>query len=206
MKKWLCVIAVIAIAGCQKGIDLSDAGGTGTGGGNTNSIVGTWKFDSATVSSESISEYTDMDSVFKSITYFNYNSQNNSGSVVFNANSICSSHGIGYSVDDTAYAYDYENGVLLDSSAPSFSYTVDTSSVTRSYTVIGNDSLYFPQGFISTSLSGAVQAPAGGGKFSISGNTLTITQSIYQDTTLVSADIPYHSIISAKSVLVLTKQ
>ncbi len=207
MKKWFCVIALVVIAGCQKGIEpftgSDNSGGNGTG---TSSIVGTWKFDSLYASTKNVSEYTDMDSDFTTVTLINYNSKHNTGTVTFNADSTCSSSNLSYSVDTTANAYNYENGVLLDTTAQAFSFSIDSSSITRTYELIGSDSIYFPQGFIATSASTTTQAPSSGGRININGNTLTLTATIYRDTTFEYGGFPVHSIDSAKTIITLTKQ
>lgn len=204
MKKWYCLITVIMFTACQKGIDFSVYPGSGSGQTN-NAIAGTWKFDSLSANTQSIMEYMQSDSDYKTITYSNYTTTKNSGVVTFNNDSTCTTTNINYHVSSTANGYNYVNGILVDSNAIPFSFFLDSSSTSGKYELIGNDSIYFPEGFISTSASSSQGIPSGG-KFSISGNMLTITQTGYTDTTEEIAGAPYHITEGAKFTLWLQKQ
>jgi len=188
MKKRYCLIAaIILFTACQKGIEPFDDTGTQTG----SDIKGTWKFVSLTANTQATAEYTDSGIYYKTITNSNYVSTNNTGTITF-GDSTFNSTGISYYVSSELAGYDYQNNILIDSTQMPFSITVDSSNSSGTYKLIGNDSIYFPTGsFISFSGS-TTQSEPGGGKISINGNMLTITQLLNKDTTQQITGIPYH--------------
>lgn len=204
MKRKYCLIAVaiLFITSCQKEIEpFDDSGSTGTG----TSISGTWNFVSLNGNTQSTQEYNESGTDYKTITYSNYTTINNTGTITFN-DSTFNSANIGYYISSLLNGYDYENGVLVDSTQMPFSITIDSSNSTGKYELIGSDSIYFPQGsFVSVSGS-QVQAEPSGAKYTLSGNTLTITQMVSKDTTQDILGIPYHTIEAGTFVISLQKQ
>ena len=203
MKKWYCLITVIMFSACQKGIDW---GLDVNPGGTANSITGTWKFVSITANTQYTSAYTQSDTNYKTITNSNYTSINNTGTITFNADSTCVSSGVGYDISDTAVGYNYQNGVLVDSSALPFSFSVDSSSSTARYALIGSDSIAHSSGFIPVSTNTTTQSLTSGGKYNISGNTLTLTELYTKDTAIVISGVSNATTESGKFIITLQKQ
>ena len=199
--KYYLIAAIILFTACQKGIEPFDDTGTQTG----NDIKGTWNFISLTANTQFISEYTDSGIDYKTIANSNYVSTNNTGKIIF-ADSAFNSTDIGYYVSSNLAGYEYQNNVLVDSTQLPFSITVDSSNSSGTYKLIGSDSIYFPSGtFISVSDSTSQSQPSGG-KISISGNRLTITQLLNKDTTQLITGIPYHTIETGTFNILLQKQ
>ncbi|HYJ63648.1 MAG TPA: hypothetical protein VEV62_07885 [Parafilimonas sp.] len=199
--KYYLIAAIILFTACQKGIEPFNDTGTQTG----NDIKGTWNFVSLTANTQFISEYTDSGIDYKTIANSNYVSTNNTGKIIF-ADSAFNSTDIGYYVSSNLAGYEYQNNVLVDSTQLPFSITVDSSNSSGTYKLIGSDSIYFPSGtFISVSDSTSQSQPSGG-KISISGNRLTITQLLNKDTTQLITGIPYHTIETGTFNILLQKQ
>ena len=84
-------------------------------------------------------------------------------------------------VSSKVIADNYQNDVLIDTTQMPFSYRLDSTNSSGKYKLIGSDSIYFPEGFIYVS-DVTTQSEPSGGKISINGNMLTITQSAIKDT------------------------
>jgi hypothetical protein len=201
-KTYLLIALIIFFTACQKGIEpFDDTGSTSTG----NDIKGTWNFVSLTGNTQTTAEYADSGIDYKTISKSNYVSTNNTGTITF-GDSTLSSANISYKVSSEVAGFDYQNDILIDSTQIPFSITVDSSNSSGTYKLIGSDSIYFPQGtFISFSGSTTQAAPAGG-KISLNGNMLTITQLLNKDTTQQIAGIPYRTIETGTFNILLQKQ
>ena len=203
MKKLICFFCIIIFAGCQKEINFdTDSGTTAT----ANSIAGIWKFISLEGNTQATTEYTDNDTDYKSITSSNYLTKNNTGTITFNSDSTYVGTDLSYNLSFTANGYIYKNGVLADSTSLPIQYPYDSSGGAGKYVLIGSDSIYFSEGFISSQALGTTSATPSGGKYSLSGNTLSITQTVYNKTTTGTPDKPYYATDSGKFVITLQKQ
>ena len=202
-KKYYLIAVLILFAACQKGIEpFEDTGSTPTG----TDIKGTWNFISLTGHTQSITSYADSGIGYKTLTNSDYVSSNNTGSITF-SDSTFNSTNVGYFVNSMLYGYNYQNGVLIDSTQMPFSITVDSSNSSGSYKLIGSDSIYFPSGsFISVSGSAPTQSEPSGGKINITGNTLTITQLLNKDTTEQISGLPYRLTETGTFDVLLQKQ
>ncbi len=201
-RKYFLIAAIILFTACQKGIEpFDDTGSTQTG----NDIKGTYNFVSLTASTQTIASYTDSGIDYKTITNSNYTSTGNTGTITF-GDSVFNSTNIGYYVSSVFAAYYYKNNVLTDSTQMPFTITLDSSNSSGAYKLIGSDSIYFPSGtFISVAGSTSQSEPAGG-KISINGNILTITQSTYKDSLQLLTGIPYHTTETGTFNILLQKQ
>lgn len=143
----------------------------------------------------------------KSVMISNYTSTNNQGTIVFN-NSSLSATGLSYEVNAIAFGYDYVGSGLLDSTSSTYTYILPASNSSSSYELIGTDSIYFPNGFITVvaGQSGPTQYGPSGGHYSLSGNTLTLTQSVSKDTSFQESGINFQLVESATPGMVLEKQ
>ena len=194
-KHLLGSLAIIAmLASCKK--DKTD--------NNTSGIEGTYKFKylSAQTSSTVTGSYGD-----KVVTLSDYTTQNNVGNVVFDK-TMLSATGLGYSVSSLATYYLYDGPDLIDSSSYPIVFNLPSSSSTASYTLVGADSIYFPQGSAtSAAVSGGTTATvASGGRYSWNGNELTIKQNVSRDSTFMDSGETYQINESAVTKFVLEKQ
>ena len=203
MKKKYCLVLIILFTACQKGIEPFN---DNTGSSGTSPVSGTWNFISLTGNTQAIQEFTDDSIDYSTTTNSAYTSTNNTGTITF-SDSDFTSNNIGYLVSSEFTSYNYENGVLIDTVHLPFSITIDSSNAAGTYKLIGSDSIYFPSGsFISVSGSAPTQSEPGGGKISISGNTLTITQLLNKDTTEQISGLPYHLTETGTFDMLLQKQ
>jgi len=203
MKKKYCLVLIILFTACQKGIEPFN---DNTGSSGTSPVSGTWNFISLTGNTQAIQEFTDDSIDYSTTTNSAYTSTNNTGTITF-SDSDFTSNNIGYLVSSEFTSYNYENGVLIDTVHLPFSITIDSSNAAGTYKLIGSDSIYFPAGgFVSYNGNEPAQAVPSGGKFSISGNILTITQMISRDTTQVILGVPLHTVESGTFVVKLQKK
>ena len=175
------LLIVIVLVSCKKENSESQ---------KQNALVGNWKFISMHAITESTNQYTDISTVFKTVTASDYTTTNNGGTLSITAEQM-NGEGLTYSISDTATALVYEDGVLTDSTSFPFDFDLAATNSSSSYKLIGSDSIYFPGGgFISSpSLSGTQQNVAGGAKFSISSNLLTMVTIYNKDTTVNNSGI-----------------
>ncbi|HVX25094.1 MAG TPA: hypothetical protein VHB70_02035 [Parafilimonas sp.] len=203
MKKRYLIVLICFLVACQKGIepfdDNSDSDQNGT------DITGTWNFVSLEAHTQSTVEYEQDDTDYKATTLSDYTTINNTGTITFDSSDL-SSAGVGYDISSTLNVYNYKNNILTDSAQLPFNYSIDSSSSTGTYKIIGTDSIYFPQGGFVSYNGISQQSMASGGKFSINGNTLTITQQFVKDTTEVYGDIANYVTESGTVVVQLQKK
>ena len=115
-------IILLAMASCQK--EKSDEPLNGTGDAvSTGSEKGTWKFISTFASTSESVVYNDGIKDVKTVTIWEYTTENNAGTIKFDASKITST-GLTYSVDGIAEAYLYLNGSLADSLEFPFAATI----------------------------------------------------------------------------------
>ena len=171
-----------------------------------NDLLGDWSFDSLSAQTQSTSTYDFFGTEEKGVTFSNYTSTNNTGTVTFN-DSIVTAVGLSYEVSTSVKTYSYENGVLTDSAELPFTYTLPATNSAAAYELIGSDSIYFPNGsFVSTAGSGTTTSEASGGRININGNMLTLTQFINQDTTEVIGSSSIHIVQTGKASIFLGRK
>ncbi len=212
MKKFfLFLLAAIAFTACQKeindSIDSGSNGGGNNGNGNSsNAITGTWNFLSMNLQTQTTQEYALSGIDEKTITPVTLTTINNAGKLII-TDSVFTSSGVTYTESASLKGYTYENGALIDSTEGPFSYTVPATNSSAVYKLIGSDSIYFPHGgLVSVAGSSSIQSTPSGGKYSLNGNKLILTQSIYQDTTTVISGISYHTVEAGTDTIFLQKQ
>ena len=150
----------------------------------TDPIAGTWNFISISANTRASSSYSILGSQLKDITTSSYTSTNGAGSVTFSGGNAVSKN-IAYSVSTTAYDQSYQDNVLVDTFSMPFDFSIQPTSSTTTYKIIGTDSVSFPGGNIVSSQSlpnGAAQSVASGYRFSILSDTLTMTSIYSKDT------------------------
>jgi len=167
------IVCAIVIVSCHKHNDV---------GGNSSQLVGNYKFVYLTLQAQSTTQESAGGQTEKAVTYTNYKTVQNTGTVTFTNDSIMSK-GVGYSVNTTSTSYLYENGALTDSFPMPLTFTYPVSSSATKYDVIGQDSILFHGGYFMTGLGGSTTiAPPSGGHFSFKGDSLFLISKIQQIT------------------------
>jgi len=170
--------------------------------GEKSAVDGNWNFTSlsATTSSTEVVDYGGGD-VEKTVTTSNYTTTDNKGTVAIGGG-VMTAKGLSYTVStDESYVY-YVNDVQQDAGTLPFSFTLPPINSVTSFKLVGADSIYFPTGgFSSMGTSGA-----SGGKYALSGNTLTMIMKL--DTSFVdnSQGFPIQKHDVATETTVLTRQ
>jgi hypothetical protein len=147
----LLFFSAIYLLSCKK--DSSDTPA------NTN-ITGSYKFISLAASTTSTQTVSDGVTVDKSITYSDYVTKNNTGTLTIDDKNMVSTD-LSYTVDTTAKAYFYEDGVLIDSVESDFYADIPKSSATCGYQMITSDSVYVTNGSMFFNGSTSSTTPAG---------------------------------------------
>ena len=192
----LSLFAIIALlVSCKK-----DSSGTTASA----SLNGTYTFKS--LSAKTTSTLTGSDGE-KLVTTSNYTSTNNQGTFVFNNSNIAAT-GLSYEVNAIATGYYYDDNELLDSTSAPYTFTLPLSNSSSNYKLIGTDSIYFPNGFITSVVgaSGSTQYGPSGGHYSLSGNVLTLTQAVSKDSSFQDSGVNFQMVESATPSMVFEKQ
>ncbi len=196
MKKYLLpglLMAIVMLASCKKD-DNKNTNATG--------IQGTYKLKYLTASINNTETATDGE---KTVSITDYTTINNQGTLIFD-NANLSYTGLSYSVDTQAKYYIYQDNELLDSASFPFKANLPSSSGTGVYKLVGADSIYFPQGSVTSGMGGSAQTTASGGRYSFSGNLLTIIQHVIKDSTFEDSGETIHMNVSGVTSTVLEKQ
>jgi hypothetical protein len=182
------VLVVLLLAtSCQKEIS-----GDGFGTDNKlNPLLGTWKFINSHVSANATVEITNEFSDVKSITLTEYSTLNNKGTVVIDDTAMTST-GISYDVLTISKSYTYLNGNLEDSTDFPIAFSIPSSSYKNSYKRIGTDSINSAGGVFTQVVSSpaGTMPSAGGYRYRLSGDTLTLTASIDEYSLDTSMGVP----------------
>lgn len=169
--------------------------------GEKSALDGNWNFTSlsATTSSTEVVTYS-QDDIEKTVTTSSYTSTNNKGTVAIGGG-VMTAKGLSYSVDfDASYIY-YVNDVEQDAGTIPFSLTIPPTNSVASFKLVGADSIYFPSGgFSSMGASGASE-----GKYSLSGNTLTMIMKLDSSFVDNSSGMPVQKHDVATETVVLTR-
>jgi hypothetical protein len=192
----LCLLTVIVIlSSCQKESSTDS---------NTATIEGTYKLKYLTSKTNSTITGDDGE---KAVTTSDYTTIDNQGTILFD-NSNLSATGLTYTVDTIANVYLYQDNQLINSSSYPFQFTLPVSNSVASYKLIGADSIYFPGGSLTSGVGGSGSIPTGpsGGRYSLNGKLLTLTQNASKDSTFVDSGITFHMTESAVSSVVMEKQ
>lgn len=147
--------------------------------GDKSALDGNWNFTSTSATTSSTAVVDDGGGVIeKTVTTSNYTSTDNKGTVAIGGG-VMTAKGLSYTVNVNASYIYYINDVEQDSGTEPLSYTLPATNSVASFKLVGADSIYFPAGGFSTmGTSGA-----SGGKYTLSGNTLTLIMKL--DTSFV---------------------
>lgn len=176
----------------EKSVD-SSTDGSGSG---SNSLLGNWKLVGINVKTKAIVEMEDAGIDIKTITYSDYDTKDNQGTMKITSDKM-EMLDWGYSVDDVAIGYYYEDNVLIDSMEFPLVATTPASSSTITYKLIGADSIHYESGAASGQ---------DGARYKIENDMLIITSYYSSQTTGSEQGIPYTQTNSAKAVTTLQRQ
>ena len=177
---------LLLLASCKK----DDAKTAATG------IEGTYKLQSLSAQTNSTIVGTDGE---KEITTADYTSMNNAGTIVIDESNFKAS-GLSYEVNSTALASFYQDNQFVDSISEPFNVVIPPTNSTASYKLIGSDSIYFQNGSLASGIGG------NGGRYTLSGNVLTIKQNGSKDSTFQLSGVTFHVVETALATVVLEKQ
>jgi hypothetical protein len=190
-----CLLFSVA---CKKSNHSSNSG--------SNPLVGSWTFVGETTNADITSSISIGPITAQVINLIDFRTINNSGSLTFTSDSL-DAVGVGYSID-TSYVTIESAGGVSDTSVSPLTATVKATDTASSYQLIGQDSIYFPNGSPFAMNIDSIQPPIkiNGGHFTISGATLIITSTISQsgNETINGITAPTTGTIS--SVITLSKQ
>ena len=189
----LYLLAVVTIlASCKK-----DEAKT-----NSASIEGTYTFNS--MHAKTNSTITGDDGL-KTVSLADWTTINNMGSIVFK-NEILTNSDFSYSVNSKATGYYYQNDILLDSVSIPLTVTIPKTNSTGTYKLIGADSIYFPEGSLTTYGNVTTSSKPSGGHYKLNGNQLILDISGTTDSTFSDSGVMYEVKQSVVASMILTKQ
>jgi hypothetical protein len=182
----------------EKSVDSSTGtpGGPGGPGSGSNSLLGNWKLVGINIKTKAVIEMNDAGLNVKTVTFSDYDTKDNQGTMKITSNKMESTNW-GYSVDDVAVGYFYENNVLVDTLEFPLVVTIPPTSSSITYKLIGADSIHYE--------ATATSAP-GGGRYKIENNVLTVTSYLSTQTTGSNQGVPFTQTNSAKSISTLHRQ
>lgn len=185
---------VIIFAACSKDHTNPD----------TNGIEGTYKLKSISAKTNSTITGTDGE---KEITVSDYTGSNTAGTIVVDGSKF-SATGLSYEVNSTATAYFYQDNEFIDSFSMPFNVKIPASNSAAPYKLVGADSIYFSQGSFASSLTadGTIETAGSGGKYTMSGNLLTIKQNASKDSTFMDSGVTFHMVETVLATIVMEKQ
>lgn len=158
----------------------------------SNAVTGNWTFVNMNAQTKVIA-VVGGDTV---LSYANYITQNNSGSIDFTIDSMAV-NGLAYSVNTTATSYFLYMGIPYDSVTAPVTASVPPTSMKVAYKLVNQDSLYFPNGGLLP--SGITSSSSGqGAHFVISHDTLRMT--------VAGSDTTTGQIQTGTGVITLVKQ
>jgi hypothetical protein len=85
---------------------------------------------------------------------------------------------------------------------------IPATNSTVHYKLIGSDSIYFQNGSMTSGIAGngTIQSGGNGGRYTLSGNLLTLKQNSSKDSTFQLSGVTFHMVESALATVVLEKQ
>lgn len=199
----LSVILAITLASCGKdemaGPDVPPPDPVNP----ASKIEGTWTFVGSRLIATSI---VSIDNT-KTITYTDYTTFDNGGTVVIDKTKMVTT-GYTYSFETVSKARYYEDGILTDEWEVPVKMTLPPMSLNSPYKLIGQDSIYYENGFIgSTDDSGIPQEPdASGSRISWLGDTLVITGYPNKVSQINQDGLIYNSVSSGMAVMKMVRK
>jgi hypothetical protein len=169
-------------------------------------LVGNWNFDGETSNIDITSSISIGPISAQVINLIDFRTLNNVGSLTFTSDSL-EAVGVGYTIDTTYMTIESAGG-LSDTTISTLATTAKPTDTASNYQLIGQDSIYFPNGSPFALNIDSIQPPIQihGAHFTISGSTLTITSTINQSGNETINGITAPTTGTIQSVITLSKQ
>jgi len=177
-----------------------------SGNSTPSPLAGSWTFDGETSNINITSSISIGPIKAQVINLIDFRTINNVGSLTFTSDSL-DAVGVGYSID-TSYTTIESVGGISDTTVSSLVTTANATDTASSYQLIGQDSIYFPNGSPFAFNIDSIQPPIQikGAHFTISGSTLTFTSTINQSGNETINGITAPTTGTITSVITLSKQ
>lgn len=192
------VCCLSLVGACKK----SKSGTTPT----ANPLTANWTFDGETSNGNATSTIALGPISVKVVSNIAFTTINNAGTVTFNSDSMVLT-GLAYDIDTSFTTYTY-TGFTTDTTVTPFVTNVPPSDTLVTYQLVGQDSIYFPNGSPFAVNVDSLQPPIQikGAHFTISGNTLTLTSTINQTSNATVQGVTAPATVNLKGIVTLTKQ
>lgn len=176
------------------------------GNSGPNPLTGSWTFDGETTNANITAMVPFGPISVKVVNPIAFRTINNLGTLTFTSDSL-ELVGVGYSIDTTFDSYTY-TGLSIDTTVTPIVTTVQPFDTLVTYQLVGQDSIYFPNGAPFGLNVDSIQPPIQikGAHFTISGNTLTFTSTLDQSGNETVNGITAPTTGTVKSVITLSKQ
>jgi hypothetical protein len=171
-----------------------------------NPLTGGWTFVGETTNADITSTASFGPISVTVINLIDFRTINNMGSITFTADSL-DAVGVGYTIDTTYTTYT-NTGLAIDTTVSPLVTTVKPANTSFSYKLIGQDSIFFPNGSPFALNVDSIQPPIqiNGAHFTISGNVLTFTSKLNQSGNETVNGITAPTTGTISSVITLSKQ
>jgi hypothetical protein len=185
-------------AACKKSNHSSSSG--------QNPLVGSWSFDGETTNANITASISIGPLSAQVIDLIDFRTINNVGSLTFTSDSL-DGVAVGYSIDTSYTTIERVSGVS-DTTVSALTSTAPPTNTSASYQLIGQDSIFFPNGSPFKFNVDSIQPPIqiNGAHFTISGSTLTINSTINQSGNETLNGITAPTTGTIISVITLSKQ
>jgi hypothetical protein len=170
----------------------------------SNAIQGTYKLKSLSAKTNSTITGTDGE---KEITTSDYISINNAGTILIDASNFTAT-GLSYEINTTSTTSFYQDNEFVDSFSMPFNVIIPATNSGAPYKLIGADSIYFQNGSMTSGIAGngSIQTGGNGGKYTLSGNLLTIKQNASKDSSFQDSGVTFHMVETVLATIVMEKQ
>jgi hypothetical protein len=171
---------VFAIAFCLLfSVACKKSNNSGNNSGS-NPLTGNWTFVGETTNANITSNASLGPISIQVVNLIDFRTIDNMGNLTFTSDSLDAVE-VGYSIDTTYTTYTITI-LASDTSVSPLMTTVQPANTSVSYQLIGQDSIYFPNGSPFALNVDSIQPPIqiNGAHFTISGSTLTITSTLNQ--------------------------
>jgi hypothetical protein len=170
----------------------------------SNPLTGSWTFVGETTNADITSNVTLGPISVKIVNLIDFRTIDNMGTLNFTSDSL-DAVGVGYTIDTTYTTYTY-TGTTTDTAVSPLMTTAKPTNTSDSYQLVGQDSIYFPNGSPFTLNVDSIQPPIqiNGAHFTISGTTLTITSTLNQSGNMMVNGISLPTTATVSSVITLS--
>jgi hypothetical protein len=172
----------------------------------SNPLTGSWNFVGETTNADITSNASLGPISIQVVNLIDFRTIDNMGSLTFTSDSL-DAVGVGYTIDTTYTTYTI-TALATDTSVSPLMATVPPADTSVSYQLIGQDSIYFPNGSPFGLSVDSIQPPIQikGAHFTLSGSTLSIMSTINQSGNLTVNGISLPTTGTISSVITLSKQ